>query len=108
MHGRRTALRYSPSTPSPAGARSRGQSTVLPFGSGWSAPSPSWRVPGGRCVRRVWQHAIRGSRYQALPYFVIYGTCVGLAIAVRVLLLSIQYIVFWSLLLSAEGTEGST
>jgi|EP01047_Picozoa_sp_COSAG01_P043535 hypothetical protein len=39
MHGRRTALRYSPSTPSPAGARSRGQSTVLPFGSGWSAPS---------------------------------------------------------------------
>jgi hypothetical protein len=57
MHGRRTALRYSPSTPSPAGARSRGQSTVLPFGSGWSAPSPSWRVPGGRCVRRVWQHA---------------------------------------------------
>ena len=60
MHGRRTALRYSPSTPSPAGARSRGQSTVLPFGSGWSAPSPSWRVPGGRCVRRVWQHAIRG------------------------------------------------
>eukprot|EP01047_Picozoa_sp_COSAG01_P021062 COSAG01_NODE_1210_length_11227_cov_46.803019_6_plen_85_part_00 len=40
MHGRRTALRYSPSTPSPAGARSRGQSTVLPFGSGWSAPSP--------------------------------------------------------------------
>jgi hypothetical protein len=47
MHGRRTALRYSPSTPSPAGARSRGQSTVLPFGSGWSAPSPSWRVPGG-------------------------------------------------------------
>ena len=55
MHGRRTALRYSPSTPSPAGARSRGQSTVLPFGSGWSAPSPSWRVPGGRCVR------VRGS-----------------------------------------------
>jgi hypothetical protein len=52
MHGRRTALRYSPSTPSPAGARSRGQSTVLSFGSGWSAPSPSWRVPGGRCVRR--------------------------------------------------------
>jgi hypothetical protein len=75
MHGRRTALRYSPSTPSPAGARSRGQSTVLPFGSGWSAPSPSWRVPGGRCVRRVWQHAIRGSRYPTLPYFVIYGTC---------------------------------
>ena len=34
--------------------------------------------------------------------------CLGLAIAVRVLLLSIQYIVFWSLLLSAEGTEGST
>ena len=60
MHGRRTALRYSPSTPSPAGARSRGQSTVLPFGSGWSAPSPSWRVPGGRCVWRAWQHAIRG------------------------------------------------
>ena len=60
MHGRRTALRYSPSTPSPAGARSRGQSTVLPFGSGWSAPSPSWRVPGGRCVRRARQHAIRG------------------------------------------------
>ena len=59
MHGRRTALRYSPSTPSPAGARSRGQSTVLPFGSGWSAPSPSWRVPGGRCVRRAWawEHA---------------------------------------------------
>jgi hypothetical protein len=31
MHGRRTALRYSPSTPSPAGARPRGRSTVLPF-----------------------------------------------------------------------------
>ena len=60
MHGRRTALRYSPSTPSPAGARSRGQSTVLPFGSGWSAPSPSWRVPGGRCVRVRGAHAIRG------------------------------------------------
>jgi hypothetical protein len=34
MHGRRTALRYSPSAPSPAGAGPRGQSTVLPFGSG--------------------------------------------------------------------------
>ena len=76
MHGRRTALRYSPSTPSPAGARSRGQSTVLPFGSGWSAPSPSWRVPGGRCVRRARQHAIRGSRYRTLPYLYYYGTCV--------------------------------
>jgi hypothetical protein len=41
MHGRRTTLRYSPSTPSPTGARSRGRSTVLPFGSGWPAPSPS-------------------------------------------------------------------
>ena len=60
MHGRRTALRYSPSTPSPAGARSRGQSTDLPFGSGSAAPSPSWRVPGGRCVQRAWQHATRG------------------------------------------------
>ena len=60
MHGRRTALRYSTSTPSPAGARSRGQSTVLHDGSGWSTPSPSWRVPGGRCVRVRGAHAIRG------------------------------------------------
>ena len=70
MHGRRTALRYSPSTPSPAGARSRGQSTVLPFGSGWSAPSPSWRVPGGRCVRVcVARMQSEASRYRTLPYF---------------------------------------
>ena len=70
MHGRRTALRYSPSTPSPAGARSRGQSTVLPFGSGWSAPSPSWRVPGGRCVR------VRGSMQSEASGTVYDSTCV--------------------------------
>ena len=71
MHGRRTALRYSPSTPSPAGARSRGQSTVLPFGS---AGGPLHRrhgecLAGGACacVARMQSEA---SRYRALPYFV--------------------------------------
>ena len=47
MHGRRTALRYSPSTPSPAGARSHGRSTVLPFGSGVARSIAAWRAGGG-------------------------------------------------------------
>ena len=47
MHGRRTALRYSPSTPSPAGARPRGRSTVLPFGSGVARSIAAWRAGGG-------------------------------------------------------------
>ena len=47
MHGRRTALRYSPSTPSPAGARPRGRSTVLPFGSGVARSIAAWRAAIG-------------------------------------------------------------
>ena len=47
MHGRRTALRYSSSTPSPAGARPRGRSTVLPFGSGVARSIAAWRADGG-------------------------------------------------------------
>ena len=47
MHGRRTALRYSPSTPSPAGARPRGRSTVLPFGSRVARSIAAWRAGGG-------------------------------------------------------------
>jgi hypothetical protein len=47
MHGRRTALRYSPSTPSPAGARPRGRSTVLPFGSGVARSIAAWRADDG-------------------------------------------------------------
>ena len=44
MDGRRTALRYSAMTPSPAGARSRGRSIVLHDGSGRPAVSSSWRA----------------------------------------------------------------
>eukprot|EP01047_Picozoa_sp_COSAG01_P027888 COSAG01_NODE_1856_length_9043_cov_87.168679_9_plen_116_part_00 len=55
MHGRRTALRYSPSTPSPAGVRPRGRSTVLPFGrAGGSLHrrlACRWRCVGRRSMQ---------------------------------------------------------
>ena len=54
MHGRRTALRYSPSTPSPAGARSHGRSTVLPFGSGVARSIAAWRAGGGAWGGEAW------------------------------------------------------
>ena len=47
MHGRRTALGGSPSTPSPAGGRPRGRSIVLPFGSGVARSIAAWRAGGG-------------------------------------------------------------
>ena len=45
MHGRCTALRHSPLTPSPAGARSRGRSIDLHESA---AAWPSWREGASR------------------------------------------------------------
>ena len=76
MHGRRTTLRYSPSTPSPTGARSRGRSTVLPFGSGWAAPSSSGVplvVRGAACRHSAIQLDLS---HWTLEYLYYYCVCV--------------------------------
>ena len=66
MHGHRTTLRYSPSTPSPAGARPRGRSTVLPFGSGVARSIAAWRAGGGAWGGEGMQ---LGLTHYALEYF---------------------------------------
>ena len=73
MHGRRTALRYSPSTPSPAGVRPHGRSTVLHDGSGVARSIAAWRAGGGAWGGEGMQ---LGLSHQALEYFYSYGLCV--------------------------------
>ena len=69
MHGRRTALRYSPSTPSPASGARAVRAQSYPSGAG----GPLHRrhgecLAGGACacVARMQSEA---SRYRTLPYF---------------------------------------
>ena len=77
MHGPRTALRYSPSTYySLAGARSRGWSTVLPFGSGWAAPSSSGVPLVVRGAARRHSAIQLGLSHWTLEYLYYYCVCV--------------------------------
>ena len=78
MHGRRTALRYSPSIPSPAGARPCGRSTVLPFGSGVARSIAAWRAGGGAWGGEACSWCCMGLRHSTLEYFYSYGMCAGL------------------------------
>ena len=75
MHDPRTALRYSPSTYSLAGARSCGWSTVLPFGSGLPAPSSSGVPLVVRGAARRHSAIQLGLSHWTLEYLYYYCMC---------------------------------